>query len=158
MGKKQVRVIVVRKPATVALLVLVSALMSALLFYLSGKAYTNEDEPLRRLLLHAMQRQSPIKPDALLAGLMPVIANILFFVPWGILAFLLFDSPSRARSRTYLITVLSGVVFAIALAIWQSSLPTRVTGPLDISANALGALIGAIAGHVRKRVHVQFDY
>ncbi|HEV8658759.1 MAG TPA: VanZ family protein [Thermoanaerobaculia bacterium] len=159
MGKREVRVIVVRKYMTVALLVLVSALMAALLFYLSGKAYTNEDdEPLTQLLLRTMHRQAPITRDALLAGLMPVIANMLFFVPWGFLVFLFFDSPKRPRSRTYLITVLAGAIFAAAMEIWQSLLPTRVIGVFDVLSNTLGALAGAIAGHVRKRVRVQFDY
>jgi VanZ family protein len=158
MGKREVRVIVVRKYMAVALLALISGLMAALLFYLSGKAYTSENEPLTQLLLRTMHRQSPITRDALLAGLMPVIANMLFFVPFGFLAFLLFDSAKRPRSRTYLLTVLAGAIFAVAMEIWQSFLPTRVIGVFDVLSNTLGAFVGAVAGHVRKRVHVQFDY
>jgi len=158
MGKREVRIIVVRKYMTVALIVLVSGVMAALLFYLSGKAYTKEAEPVTQLLLTTMHRQSPITRDALLSGLMPVIANMLFFVPWGFLVFVLLDSPKRPRSRTYLLTVMAGAIFAVVMEIWQSFLPTRVTGIFDILSNILGVATGAVAGHVRKLVHVQFDY
>jgi VanZ family protein len=158
MGKRDVRVIRVRKPVTVALLVIVSAAMAALLFYLSGKAYVTGSEPFRELLLRAMQRQRSLTSPAVLAGVMPAIANILFFVPWGFLMFLAIDSPSRSRGRTYLITVIAGAIFAVAMTTWQNFLPTRVTGLPDTLAHALGALTGAVAGHLRKRVHVQFDY
>ena len=158
MGKKDVRVIVVRKWMSVALLVVVSAAMAALLFYLSGKAYASGSEPLRELLLRTMQRQRPVSRDALLAGLMPVIANVLFFVPWGFLMFVALDSPSRRRSRTYLATILGGACFALGMEVWQSFLPTRVTGLPDMVANTAGALAGAMAGHLRKRVRVQFDH
>jgi VanZ family protein len=55
------------------------------------------------------------------------------------------------------LTVLAGTIFAIAMTIWQGSLPTRVTGPVDTVANTLGVLTGAMAGHLRKGVRVQFD-
>lgn len=158
MGKREVRVIVIRKRTTVVLLVIVSAAMAAFLFYLSGKAYASGSEPLREMLLRTLQRRGPVTRDAVLAGLMPVIANALFFMPWGFLMFLALDSPARRRFRTYLITLVAGVLFALSMAIWQSFLPTRVTGILDTLANGAGALMGAIAGHLRKRVHLQFDY
>ena len=158
MGRREVRVIVVRKRTTVALLVIVSAAMAALVFYLSGKAYTSGGEQLRDLLLRTLQREHPISRNALLSGAMPVIANILFFVPWGFLMFLALDSPSRTRGQTYLATVLGGTIFAVVMTIWGNYLPTRVTGVVDALTNGAGALIGAAAGHVRKRVRVQFDY
>ena len=74
------------------------------------------------------------------------------------LMFLAIDSPSRSRGRTYLITVIAGAIFAVAMTTWQNFLPTRVTGLPDTLAHALGAMTGAVAGHLRKRVHVQFDY
>jgi VanZ family protein len=158
MGKREVRVIRVKKPMTIALLVVVSAAMAALLFYLSGKAYTSDTDPFRELLLRTMQRRHPLTANAVLATLMPVIADILFFVPWGFLMFLALDSPARTRGRTYAITVLAGATFALVMAIWQNFLPTRVTGLVDALTGAIGALAGAIAGHMRKRVRLQFDY
>src|SRR6476469_3715292 len=105
MGKKQVRVIAVRKRATAALLVLLSAAMAALLYYLSGKAYTTDTDPFRDLAVRVMQRRRPLHTDAVLATLMPIIADVLFFVPWGFLMFLVLDTPERPRRKTYAITV-----------------------------------------------------
>ncbi len=158
MGKRELRMIVVPKWATVVLLIVVSAAMAALILYLSGKAYTNGREPLRDLLLRVMQRGGEIPRHAVLASVMPSIANILFFLPWGFLMFLAVDTPLRSRGKSYLITVIIGALFAIAMEVWQSFLPTRVVGLPDTIANAFGALAGAIVGHLRKRVRVQFDY
>src|SRR6266516_6637879 len=106
MGKREVRMIVVPKWATAVLLIFVSAAMIALILYLSGKAYTNGREPLRDLLLRLMQRGGEISRNAVLASVMPSIANMLFFVPWGFLMFLAVDMPSRGRGKSYLITVI----------------------------------------------------
>ena len=158
MAKGEVRTIVVPKWVTIILLIAVSATMAALIVYLSGKAYTNGREPLRDLLLRLMQRGGEIPRSAIVAGIMPSIANALFFVPWGFLMFLAVDTPSRSRMMSYVITVIAGALFAVALDVWQSFLPTRVIGLPDTIANAVGALAGAVAGHLRKRVRVQFDY
>ena len=158
MGKRELRMVLVPKWATVILLVIVSAAMVALILYLSGKAYTNGREPLRDVLLRLMQRDRPVSRHAIVASIMPSIANILFFLPWGFLMFLAVDSPSRSRSKSYLITVIAGALFAIAMELWQNVLPTRVIGFPDTIANVVGAFAGAIAGHLRKRVRVQFDY
>lgn len=158
MGKAEVRTIVVPKWVTVILLVAVSAAMAALIVYLSGKAFTNGREPLRDLLLRLMQRGGEIPRSAIMASIMPSIANILFFLPWGFLMFLAVDAPSRSRGKSYLITVIAGALFAVAIEVWQGFLPTRVIGLPDTIANAVGALAGAMAGHLRKRVRVQFDY
>jgi len=158
MGKREVRVVVVPKWATVVLLVVVSGAMTTLILYLSGKAYTNGREPLRDLLLRLMQRGGEIPRHAILASVMPSIADMLFFLPWGFLMFLAVDMPSHGRGKSYLITVIIGVLFAIALEASQSLLPTRVIGLPDTIASSFGALAGAIAGHLRKRVRMQFDY
>lgn len=157
MGKREVRTVVVPKWVTIALLLLVSAAMVVMLDYLSGKTYANGREPLRDLLLRVMQR-GPITGNAILASIMPAIANILFFVPWGFLMFLALDSPERDRGRTYLIAVTVGTLFAVALEVWQTFLPTRVLTLPDTMADACGVFAGAVAGHLRKRVRIQFDY
>ncbi|HSP16139.1 MAG TPA: VanZ family protein [Thermoanaerobaculia bacterium] len=157
MGKREVRIIVIRKGITGALLVLVSAAMIALLFYLSGKAYASGTEPLAQLLIQVMTRQQSLNRNTVLAEVMPALANVLFYIPWGFLAFLLFDSPARPRSRTYVIAVIAGATFAATMQVWQSFLPTRVTGLLDAFANTLGTFAGALAGHLRKTVRFQFE-
>jgi len=158
MGKRQVRIIVVPKWVTFSLLLVVSLLIAALVYWLSGKAYSTEDEPIVRLMLGVMHRQKAPSRNVVLYDLMPVIANILLFLPWGFLAFLLFDSPSRTRVAAYVATVIFGAIFATVLVVWQEYLPTRVTGPLDGLINVAGAFGGALAGHLRKRIRIQFDY
>ena len=159
MGKRHVYVIAVRKPVTFALLVLTMAAMASLLYLLSGKAYAADTHPIREILAGLLgSKRGPVPRDAVLAFLMPVIANILLFVPWGFLAFVALDSPSRRRSATYAITVVAALVFATAMYVWQLYLPTRVTSLADTLANGAGALAGAALGHARKGVRIRFDF
>ena len=151
MGKRQVHVIPVRKPVTAALLVLTSAAMVVLILLLSGRAYAAPSGALAAILNRSLTR------DRFVAFLMPVLANILLFVPWGFLAFVVLDRPERPRKRTYLVTIAASLAFAIAVHFWQETLPTRVTKASDILANALGAFAGAALGHMRKGVRVRFD-
>ena len=159
MGKRQVQAIVVRKAVTVALLLAVSAAMAALVWFLSGKAYAAETHPLREMLARLLgSRRGSLSRDALLAFLMPVIGNMLLFVPWGFLAFVAFDSATRPRARTYAITITAAAVFALAMLLWQMALPTRVTSLPDTISNCAGALAGAALGHARKSMRVRFDF
>ena len=158
MGKRQVHVILVRKPVTFALLVLTTVAMAGLLYLLSGKAYAADTHPIRELLARLLgSGRAPVSRDALLAFLMPVIANVLLFVPWGFLAFVGLDSPSRRRFLTYAITLVAALVLATAMYLWQQVLPTRVTSLLDAVANGAGALSGAALGHARKGVSIRFE-
>ena len=159
MGKRQVHVVVVRKSVTVALLVLISAAMAGLLYFLSGRAYAADAHPVRDLLARALgSGPRTLSPDAILASLTPAIANMLLFVPWGFFAFIAIDTPSRPRRLTYLVTSLAAIVFALGMYVWQQYLPTRVTALPDTISNALGALAGAALGHARKSVRVRFDF
>ncbi|HYC59263.1 MAG TPA: VanZ family protein [Thermoanaerobaculia bacterium] len=158
MGRRQVHIIRVRPPVTIALLALVTAALVALIWFLSGKAYAAETHPMRELLARLLGSGSgPVSRDAVLAFLMPVLGNILLFVPWGFLMFLALDGRTRTRKLAYFTTVIGAVIFAVAMVLWQNTLPTRVTSLPDTFANALGALAGAALGHARKTVHVQFD-
>ncbi len=159
MGKRHVYVIPVRKPATYALLAIVTAAMATLLFVLSGRAYAAERSPLLDLTARLLGGGAvPVSRDAVLAFLMPVFANILLFVPWGFLAFVALDSPRRPRRTTYLLTIFGALIVALLMTAWQERLPTRVTQPSDAFANAAGALAGAALGHARKGVRVRFDF
>jgi VanZ family protein len=159
MGKRETRTIVVRKWATLTLLVLTSLGMAGLLYWLSGRAYATSSHATIDLVQRLLLRQGPPPSrQVLLASLMPVIANMLLFIPWGFLMFLALDTPRRPRLRTYVMTFLAGLLFAAAMELWQYSLPTRVTSWVDALSNALGALVGAIGGHLRKQVRVQFEY
>ncbi|HVR41270.1 MAG TPA: VanZ family protein [Thermoanaerobaculia bacterium] len=158
MGKRQVRVVRVPKRVTLLLLLIVSIAMVALLWFLSGKAYAGEAHPIRDLFVRLFGGgQSPSR-DALLAIFMPVIANVLLFVPWGFLLFIVIDTVSRPRARTYGLTIGAGILFSIIMIVWQEFLPTRVTAFGDVLSNAIGALAGAALGHLRREVHVRFDF
>jgi VanZ family protein len=159
MGKRRVYVIPVRKPVTFALLAIVTAAMAALLFVLSGRAYAADRSPLLELTARVLGGGGvPVSRDAVLAFLMPVIANILLFVPWGFLAFVGLDSPRRPRRTTYLLTIIGALVIAVAMSAWQELLPTRVTSMPDALANAAGALAGAALGHARKGIRIRFAF
>ncbi|MGZ5432697.1 MAG: VanZ family protein [Thermoanaerobaculia bacterium] len=159
MGKRHVHVIAVRKPATFALLAIVTVSMASLLYVLSGRAYAADRSPLLELTARILGGgDAAVSRGTLLAFLMPVIANVLLFVPWGFLAFVGLDSPRRARRTTYLMTIIGALVIAVGMSVWQEFLPTRVTSMPDALANAAGALAGAALGHARKGVHVRFDF
>ena len=159
MGRRQVHVIRVRTPVTLALLVLVTAAIAALIYFLSGKAYAAETHPIREILARLLgSSRGPVSRGTVLAFLMPIIANILLFVPWGFLAFLAVDGRMRSRGWAYGATFVGAIAFAAGLLVWQQMLPTRVTSLPDTIANGLGALAGAALGHARKGVHVRFDF
>lgn len=159
MGKRHVHVVTLRKPVTFALLGVTTALMATLLFLLSGRAYAADRNPLWDLMARVLGAgRAPVSRDALLAFLMPVIANVLLFVPWGFLAFVALDSPRRTRKGVYLATVAGAVFVAAMMYVWQHFLPTTVTTLTDVVANAAGALAGGALGHMRKDVRVRFDF
>lgn len=159
MGRRQVQIIRVRTPVTFALLALATIAIASLIYFLSGKAYAAETHPIREILARLLgSGRGPVSRDALLAFLMPVLANVLLFVPWGFLAFLALDGRTRSRRAAYLWTIIGAVAFGAAMVLWQQTLPTRVTSLPDTIANGLGALAGAALGHARKSVRVQFDF
>ena len=158
MGKAQVRVIVVRKWVTFALLVLTSAALLGLAHFLSGKAYSNDRPPVE-LIETALRRweEGPERFTRLIATLMPAIANALLFVPWGFLVFLLIDRAGRSRWLTYVWSCVAALLFALAADAWQTFLPTRVTSWFDSVWNVAGAFAGATLGHLRKSLRMRFD-
>lgn len=144
---------------TFALLALTTVLMVTLLYLLSGRAYAADRSPLWELAARILGAgRGPVSRDAVLSFLMPVIANVLLFVPWGFLAFVGLDSPRRRRRTTYLLTVTGALVVAGCMSVWQAFLPTRVTAPADAIANGAGALAGAALGHARKGMRIRFDF
>jgi hypothetical protein len=157
-GKKTVRTVTVPRAVTIALLVALSIAMAGLIAALSGRAYAGVrlTAPELLSLLHRYD-QGAVSNNALLATAASGIADVLFFIPWGALAFLAFDGGEQHRPRTYLLTLAVGVTFALGLVTWQSRLPTRVTGWEDAGWNAVGCLSGAVAGHLRKRLRIRFD-
>lgn len=152
MGKRDVRIIVVPKRVSIALLIVLSASMATLVWFLSGRAYATESHAILWILA-----RKPMTRSAQLAVLMPLLADLLLFLPWGFLMFVVLDTPSRPRRQTYALTILSSIIFAAAIQLWQIFLPSRVTTVADSFAHGAGALVGAALGHLRKEVRVRFE-
>lgn len=159
MGKRQVRTVVVRKSVTASLLALTAAAMVAVTWAIGAHTRVMETRSTRDLVVAAFDHGSTdgFATIATISLLMPVLANVLIFVPWGFLAFLLVDTRSRPRAATYAIAVAGGALFALALSIWQSYFPARLIAPSDVIANAVGAALGASLGQLRKDVRIRFE-
>ena len=155
MGKRDIRTVHVPKAVTFALLVIVSAAMAGIIYGLSGRAYAGKRSSVAEVIATVAQHAGD--EPVVLASLAPVIADILFFIPWGVLAFLAIDRAERPRVQAYAATVAVGVAFALGLMAWQRVLPTHVTSWIDVVWNAVGCFVGAIAGHARKRMFVRFE-
>ncbi len=159
MGKVTVRTIPVRKWVTALLLLFATIVIATITLSLSGKAYAKVDPvPFREIRLLADKMQDgPVPMPILVALTMPVILNVLLFMPWGFLMFVLLDRPERPTNQSYLLTFLTAMAFSLAVEGSQYFLPTRVTDINDVIWNGLGALVGAILGHLRKRVRIAFE-
>lgn len=159
MPKSDVRTITVRRSTTFLLLLLTTAAIAGLTLWASGKAYTKVDpEPFREIkVLKEKLSEGPMRTETIVALTMPIVLNILLFMPWGFFMFLLLDRPTRPAFQTYLLTFLLAMAFSSLVEAWQYFLPTRVTDVNDIIWNGAGALAGAVYGHLRRRVRVAFE-
>ena len=157
MGKKEITVVQVPRWVTVLLWLGVSVAMAVAIYFLSGHTYRRESSFTDIAAMLRRYDQTPPTSSAILAIIAPAIGDILFFLPWGALAFLSLDGPNRSRKSIYGATVALGVAFALGLTAWQTVLPTRVTGGIDCLWGAVGCGAGAALGHARKRVRVRFD-
>jgi VanZ family protein len=158
MANRELQVVRVPRWVTVILLLLVSLGIVALIWFLSGKAvYRDASSPVH--LLHALLRYDSTGAGraSVLASAAPALAALLLFVPWGVLAFLSFDGIRGSRGVAYALTLAVGVTFALGISAWQEWLPTRITGWLDVLWNVLGAMAGAVLGHLRKQVWIRFE-
>ena len=153
------RTIVIRKPVTVLLLIAVTLGICTLTLWISGKSYSKVDpipfEDLRHLL-HRLQHDV-VSTRLLAIVVVPIIANVLLFVPWGFLMFITLYTVERPTVQTYVLTVLIGLTLTCAIEAWQYFLPARVADINDIIWNTTGTLLGAILGHLRERVRFEFD-
>jgi glycopeptide antibiotics resistance protein len=159
MAQRPERLVVVKKRTTFLLLLLVTIAIVGVTLWISGKAYSKVDPvPFREIrLIQEKMAEGPMPMPTLIALVMPLILNALIFMPWGFLLFILFDNGKRPASQSYLLTFLIAIAFSFAVEAWQYFLPTRVTDVNDVIWNGVGAVLGAILGHLRKRVRVSFE-
>jgi glycopeptide antibiotics resistance protein len=150
--------ITIKRPVTVVLLFVVTALIILTTVWMSGKSYTKVDpvpfEDIRHLTHRIASR--PVSTHILAVMIVPIIANVLLFVPWGFLMFIALYGIERPTLQTYVLTVLLGFTFTCVIEGWQYFLPDRVADVNDIIWNTTGALLGAILGHMRERLRFEF--
>src|SRR5205085_5850647 len=127
--------------------------------WMSGKSYATFDpipfDGLRVLARRFMNR--PVSTRTLALIVVPMIANVLLFVPWGFLTFISLYSVERPTLQTYILTVLLGFSFSLGIEGWQYFLPSRVAAINDVIWNTAGTALGAFLGHARLRVRFQFE-
>lgn len=151
--------VLVKRPVTIALLVATTGAIIFVTMWLSGKSYTKVD-PLPfegiRVLWHRLATQT-VPTSTLAVTLMPIVGNILLFLPWGFLMFITLYCTERPTVQTYVLTIMLGFSFSLAIEAFQYFLPSRVADVNDVIWNSVGNLAGAIIGHARLRVRFEFE-
>lgn len=151
--------ITIRRPVTFLLLLLVTAAIIALTVWMTGRSYSKVDpipfEEIRHLARVLRDRQ--ISTQLLAVIVIPIIANVLLFVPWGFLMFISLYTEERPTVQTYVLTILLGFSLTVAIEGYQYFLPSRVADVNDVIWNTAGTVAGAILGHMRLRVRFEFE-
>ena len=153
------RSIVVRRYVTIFLLLVVTIVITSITIFSSGRSYTKVEplpfDELRHLAQVASHK--PVSTQIVAVIIVPIIGNILLFVPWGFLMFIALYSENRPTVQTYLLTILLGFTLTVAIEAWQYFLPSRVADINDVIWNTAGTVVGAILGHMRLRVRFEFQ-
>ena len=151
--------VVVPRTVTILLLLVVTAVICLTTLWTSGKSYSKVDpvpfEDIRHIT-YRLQHHT-VSTRILAIVFVPVIANVLLFVPWGFFMFISLYTIDRPTVQTYVLTVLIGLTLTCAIEAVQYFLPSRVADVNDIIWNTAGTFIGAIFGHLRERVRFEFD-
>jgi len=144
---------------TILLLLAVTATIVIATVYTSGKSYSKIDPVPFEDIKHLSHRfaHRPVSTQILAVIVMPIIANVLLFIPWGFLTFISLYTLDRPTMQTYVLTILGGLSFSLAIEAWQYFLPTRVADVNDVIWNTTGAALGAILGHLRQRIRFEFE-
>jgi glycopeptide antibiotics resistance protein len=154
------KIITIRRPVTILLLLVVTAGIILITVWTSGKSYSKVDpvpfEDIRHLAKRLSSHSRHISTHLIAVIVVPVVANILLFVPWGFLMFIALYTVERPTLQTYILTLLLGLTFTCAIEAWQYFLPSRVADVNDVIWNSVGTFGGAILGHLRERVRFEF--
>lgn len=153
------REVLIKKPVTLLLLIGVTLAITTITVWMGGKSYENFDpipfDDLKNLAQRLGNR--PISTHILAVIVMPMIANVLLFVPWGFLLFISLYTVDRPTLQTYILTILLAFSFSLGIEGWQYFLPSRVADINDVIWNTLGGMLGALLGHARLRVRLEFE-
>jgi VanZ family protein len=149
----------IRRPVAFLLLLVVTAGILGLTITSKGKSYSKVDpipfEDLRHLA-HRLEHRA-VSTQIFAVIVMPVVANVLLFVPWGFLMFISLYSVDRPTLQTYVLTILLGLTFTVTVEAFQYFLPDRVADVNDVIWNTVGTTLGALLGHARLRVRFEFE-
>lgn len=152
------RDVVIRKPLTILMLVIATLAIIAITVWMAGKSYENLDpipfDDVRYIARRLAAR--PISTHILAVLIVPMIANVMLFVPWGLLTFISLYNVERPTLQTYVLTILLGFSFSLGIEAWQYFLPSRVADINDVIWNTSGTILGAFLGHARLRVRFEF--
>ena len=153
------REVTISRTTTAVALLAVTLAIVAITVWMSGRSYENFDPIPFSDLKHLMRRVAarPISTHMLAVIVMPMIANVLLFLPWGMLMFVCLYNIERPTLQTYVLTVLLGLTFSLAIEGWQYFLPSRVADINDVIWNTSGTFVGALLGHARLRVRFEFE-
>jgi hypothetical protein len=153
------REVVIKRPFTILLLIVSTLTIIAITVWMAGKSYENFDpipfDDVRYLARRLGAR--PISTHILAVLVVPMIANVMLFVPWGFFTFISLYTVDRPTLQTYILTILLGLSFSLGIEAWQYFLPSRVADINDVIWNTTGAVMGAVLGHLRLRVRFEFD-
>lgn len=151
--------LLIRRPLTITLLLAITIAIAALTLSLTGKSYTKVDpipfEDVRHLV-HRLQNR-PLPTSILSVMVMPIVGNVLLFVPWGFLMFISLYTVDRPTVQTYVLTILLGLSFSASIEATQYFMPTRVADINDVIWNTSGTMLGAFLGHARLRLRFEFE-
>jgi glycopeptide antibiotics resistance protein len=153
------REVVIRKPITFLLLLVTTVAIVGITLWMSGKSYASLDpipfDDIRYLAKRLGER--PISTHILALLIVPMVANVLLFVPWGFFLFILLYNVDRSTLQTYVLTTLLALSFTLGIEGWQYFLPSRVADINDVIWNTSGGIIGALLGHARLRIRLDFQ-
>jgi glycopeptide antibiotics resistance protein len=153
------REVVIRKPITSLLLLVVTIAIAGITIGTSGRSYSALDpipfDDIRYVANRLAER--PISTHLLAVLIIPIVGNVLLFVPWGFLTFILFYTLDRPTLQTYVLTTLLGLSMTLAIEAYQYFLPSRVADINDVIWNTAGTVLGALLGHARLRVRFEFE-
>jgi glycopeptide antibiotics resistance protein len=153
------REIVIRKPLTSLMLLAVTSAIAGITIGTSGRSYSALDpipfDDIRYVAKRLADR--PISTHMLAVIVVPIVGNVLLFLPWGFLTFILFYTVERPTLQTYVLTTLLGLSLTLSIEAYQYFLPSRVADINDVIWNSAGTVLGALLGHARLRLRLEFE-
>lgn len=152
------RTVTIPRAVTLLLLFLTTAAILLVTLQIAGKTYRKVDaRPFHDVMVLTEKLQEGNLPFPVLVALgMPVLLNVLLFVPWGFFLFILFDNGDRYAIESLVYIALLATAFSGAIEAIQYFQPSRVTDVNDVIWNVVGAILGALAGQVRRRIRFNF--